>query len=217
MIPINTPVHDLQELQAALDDPDVHMVQIMNSIEIPNGVTLTVRENVVLGGHAEDDAELVVDNYGTIILYGCFEMGLCERNNYGAIIIRKGGIYTGGMCDTRTYGSFIIEEGGYQVVERGHNFVIEDEYYDNEGTVVLGGGGTFRFTDGELFNNGTFVWNLGEYGPGIYLDNGNYYNNGTIYLRDNRELEGGENPTDKEIDDDCIVISMEETGAYNPQ
>ncbi len=216
IIPINTPVYTFDELKAALNEPNVHMVQIMNSIVIPEGETVTINKNVILNGiPLEESSDLTVDNYGTIIVYGSFEMGMCRRNNYGTIIIRKGGCYTGGMCESYTYGNFIIEEGGYQNHERGHSFFIEDGIYQNDGELAFGGGGEFRFRGGELINNGIFMWNLGDYGPFIYLESDNYTNNGKVYLRDNRGRGGFDNPTSREIDDSCVEISMGSINSYN--
>jgi hypothetical protein len=212
---IDEPVYTFDELKAALNKADVHSVRIINSITIPEGETITVNKDVLLRGNPLGVAEdIVVDNYGTIIVYGGFEMGLCTRNNYGTIIIKDGGAYTGGMCNSYTYGTFTIEEGGTQIHERGHSFFIEDGIYTNNGEVVFGGGGDYHFNGGQLINNGIFMWNLGDYGPGIYLDSSNYTNNGKVYLRDHRG-QGMENPSSKDVDDSCVEISMNEIGSYN--
>lgn len=215
VIAINTPVRTFEQLKAALNDPKVHNIQIMSSIQIPEEETITVREKVLLRGVSMEE-DIVFDNYGTIELYGGFEMGLARRNNYGTIIVKNGGAYTGGMCDTYNYGDFIIEEGGYQIMERGHEFQIDSGTYENRGMLIFGGGGDFRFNGGELINNGTILWNLGDYGPGIHLNSGNYVNNGKIYLRDVRGqgLNGGNN---KEIDESCIEIPISEVNSYNAQ
>ena len=218
VISINTPVYTFDELKAALNEPKVHMIQIMRSIEIPEGETVTINKNVILNGVPYEEAsDLVVDNYGTIIIYGGFEMGMCRRNNYGTIIVKKDGCYTGGMCESYTYGNFIIEEGGYQNHERGHSFFIEDGLYRNDGQLTFGGGGEYRFRGGELINNGIFMWNLGDYGPGIYLESDNYTNNGKVYLRDNRGRGGFDNPSNRQVDDSCVEISMDSINSYNAQ
>ena len=125
-----------------------------------------------------------------------------------------GGVYTGGMCDSFNYGIFTIEKGGIQIHERGHLFSIDAGTYTNEGTLAFGGGGEFRFNDGEFINNGTIIWNLGNFGPSIRLNSGNYVNNGKIYLRDNRGQE--ENMSSMTIDDSCKEITMNAINSYNP-
>ena len=140
-------------------------------------------------------------------------MGLCTRNNYGTINVKDGGAYTGGMCDSNTYGTFIIEKGGMQIHERGHSFRIQSGLYRNDGSLVFGGGGDFSFNDGEFINNGMIVWNLGEYGPGIYLNSTNYTNNGKVYLRDNRSKQ--DNLSSYDIDDSCVEIGMDTINSYN--
>ena len=203
-------------MKAALNNSDIHSVRIMNSIVIPEGETITVNKGVLLRGNSlGENSNIIVDNYGSMIIYGGFEMGLCRRNNYGTIIIKDGGAYTGGMCDSYTYGSFIIEKGGMQIHERGHSFMIDSGTYRNDGTLVFGGGGDFHFNDGEFINNGVIVWNLGNYGPGIYLNSSNYTNNGKVYLKDNRGKE--DNMSSYDIDENCIEIAMDTINSYNAQ
>ena len=213
---IDQPVYSFEEMKAALNNSDIHSVRIMNSIVIPEGETITVNKGVLLRGNSlGENSNIIVDNYGSMIIYGGFEMGLCRRNNYGTIIIKDGGAYTGGMCDSYTYGSFIIEKGGMQIHERGHSFMIDSGTYRNDGTLVFGGGGDFHFNDGEFINNGVIVWNLGNYGPGIYLNSSNYTNNGKVYLKDNRGKE--DNMSSYDIDENCIEIAMDTINSYNAQ
>ena len=213
---IDQPVYSYEELKAALNNSDIHSVRIMNSIVIPEGETITVNKGVLLRGNPlGENSNIIVDNYGTMIIYGGFEMGLCRRNNYGTIIIKDGGAYTGGMCDSYTYGSFIIEKGGMHIHERGHSFMIDSGTYRNDGTLVFGGGGDFHFNDGEFINNGVIVWNLGNYGPSIHLNSGNYTNNGKVYLKDNRGKE--DNMSSYDIDENCIEIAMDTINSYNAQ
>ena len=214
--PIDQPVYSYEELKAALNNSDIHSVRIMNSIVIPEGETITVNKGVLLRGNPlGENSNIIVDNYGTMIIYGGFEMGLCRRNNYGTIIIKDGGAYTGGMCDSYTYGSFIIEKGGMHIHERGHSFMIDSGTYRNDGTLVFGGGGDFHFNDGEFINNGVIVWNLGNYGLGIYLNSSNYTNNGKVYLKDNRGKE--DNMSSYDIDENCIEIAMDTINSYSAQ
>ena len=214
VVSIDEPVHTFEELKDALNRSDVHSVRIMNSITIPEGETININKGTVLRGFVGGGGpELIVDNYGTINIYGGFEMGLCTRNNYGTINVKDGGAYTGGMCDSNTYGTFIIEKGGMQIHERGHSFRIQSGLYRNDGSLVFGGGGDFSFNDGEFINNGMIVWNLGEYGPGIYLNSTNYTNNGKVYLRDNRSKQ--DNLSSYDIDDSCVEIGMDTINSYN--
>ena len=83
-----------------------------------------------------------------------------------------------------------------------------------ERTLAFGGGGEFRFNDGEFINNGTIIWNLGNFGPSIRLNSGNYVNNGKIYLRDNRGQE--DNMSSMTIDDSYKEITMNAINSYNP-
>ena len=215
VVSIDEPVYTFEELKNALSRSDIHCVRIMNSITIPEGEILNIGKGTILRGFvAEGRPELIIDNYGTINIYGGFEMGLCTRNNYGSIIVKDGGVYTGGMCDSFNYGIFTIEKGGIQIHERGHLFSIDAGTYTNEGTLVFGGGGEFRFNDGEFINNGTIIWNLGNFGPSIRLNSGNYVNNGKIYLRDNRGQE--DNMSSMTIDDSYKEITMNEINSYNP-
>ena len=196
---INEPVYSFEDLKSALSKEDVHNIKILSSITIPEDETIIVRNGVLLGGSPLGNGEeITVDNYGTLIIEGGFEMGMCRRNNYGTIIVRNGGVYTGGMCDSYTYGSFVIEEDGIQNEERGHVFVIDGGEYVNNGKLVLRGGGEFRFNNGQFINNGDIIWNKGDFGPQIRLDAANYVNNGHIYYRDY----SGEDPTNPSGNDE---------------
>ena len=93
--------------------------------------------------------------------------------------------------------------------------MIDSGTYRNDGTLVFGGGGDFHFNDGEFINNGVIVWNLGNYGPGIYLNSSNYTNNGKVYLKDNRGKE--DNMSSYDIDENCIEIAMDTINSYNAQ
>ena len=183
---VNTPIYTLQDLKDAVKDEDVFNMCIMNNLTIPEGEVIDIPKNKILSGTSlyVANGDLNIYNYGTINLYGSWEMGLCQRYNYGTINIKNGGIYTGGMCDTRTSGRFIIEEGGLQIVERGHSFFIDDGLYQNNGRVVLQGGGEYYFNNGEYINNGLIQYYRGDFGVMINFNNDNYINNGTIQLND---------------------------------
>ncbi len=212
---IDEPAYSFEDLKTLLNRSDIHSVRIMNSIEIPEGETINIKKGVLLrAAPISGTQEITIDNYGTIDIYGGFEVGMCRRNNYGTINIKDGGVYTGGMCDSFTYGIFTIEKGGIQVHERGHVFSIDAGTYTNDGLLVFGGGGEFRFNDGEFINNGTIIWNLGNFGPSIRINSDNYTNNGKVYLKDNRGQE--ENLSSLVIDDSCIEITLDEVGPYNP-
>ncbi|MBR5341901.1 MAG: leucine-rich repeat domain-containing protein [Erysipelotrichaceae bacterium] len=212
---IDVAVYSYEELKNALNNSEVHSARIMADLTIPEGETITINSNVLLrGSPLKDDPEIVVDNYGTIIIYGGFEMGMCRRNNYGTIIVKDGGAYTGGMCDSITYGTFTIEKGGRQILERGQVFNIEDGEYTNNGKLMLRGGGEFHFNNGLFTNNGEIIWNLGDYGPGIFLSNENYINNGHIYYKDDRGTDFNPSAFPEEIGPEYTEIGIEEVNVY---
>lgn len=188
VICVNEPIYTLEDLKRAIKDDDVYSMCIMNNLVIPEGEVIDIPKNKILMGNSlyAPDGELTVDNYGTINLYGSWEMGLCTRNNYGTINIKKGGAYTGGMCDTYTTGNFIIEKGGTLIVERGHSFFINDGKFENNGTITLQGGGEYYFNGGEYINNGEIDYYRYEFGVMIKFNNSNYKNTGKVKLNDKK-------------------------------
>lgn len=180
--PIDVQVSTYEELKAAMNS-DVHAVSLLRSIDIPEGEELVIGKGKIFQGHSlgGEYGNITINNYGTIIVEGSWEMGMVQRNNYGTIIIKDGGVYTGGMCESYNFGDFIIEKGGRQNHERGHQFIIADGLYQNDGCLAFGGGGEFRYEDGRFVNNGIILWNFGEYGPTFFLDGPDAVNNGQIY------------------------------------
>lgn len=178
---LDTPVYGYADLLSALNDPAVTDIRIMNGLTIPVSAQLTVRPEVALTG-AGLDGNFTVNNYGTVHIYGVWEMGLCTRINYGTIVVEPGGLYTGGMCDTITTGTFRIEEGGRQNLERGATFSVSGGRYENNGDVYLQGGYKLWFLGGTVVNNGSLHLVPTEHGDlKIGVDRDKFVNNGKVY------------------------------------
>ena len=142
--------------------------------------SFAVPRDVKLGG-AGFHGEFTVQNYGTVELFGCWEMGLCDRQNHGVIQVMAGGLYTGGMCDTATDGAFVVEPGGRMNLERGSDFRIVGGEFRNQGDIYITDGGTLRLRGGELVNDGSIHWDDSFY-AGIYLDGGVFSGSGQLLL-----------------------------------
>ena len=178
---LDTPVYGYAELKAALEDPAVTDIRIMNGLTIPTSAELVVRSEVALTG-AGTAGSFTVNNYGTVRVYGVWEMGLCERINYGTIIVEPGGLYSGGMCENITTGLFRIKAGGRQNLERGMNFSLSGGRYENEGDVYLRDGYQLRFLGGTVVNHGTLHFFPTENGVfQIGIDRDRFQNDGQVY------------------------------------
>ena len=178
---LDTPVYGYADLKAALEDPAVTDIRIMNGLTIPASAELVVRPEVALTG-AGLEGDFTVSNYGTLRLYGVWEMGLCTRINYGTVVVEPGGLYSGGMCENITTGLFRIEAGGRQNLERGMNFSLSGGRYENEGDVYLRGGYQLRFLGGTVVNHGTLHLFSTEYGVfQIGIDRDRFQNDGQVY------------------------------------
>ena len=178
---LDTPVYGYADLKAALEDPAVTDIRIMNGLTIPASAELVVRPEVALTG-AGLEGDFTVSNYGTLRLYGVWEMGLCTRINYGTVVVEPGGLYSGGMCDDITTGLFRIEAGGRQNLERGMSFSLSGGRYENEGDVYLRGGYQLRFLGGTVVNHGTLHLFSTEYGVfQIGIDRDRFQNDGQVY------------------------------------
>ena len=178
---LDTPVYGYADLKAALEDPAVTDIRIMNGLTIPASAELVVRPEVALTG-AGLEGDFTVSNYGTLRLYGVWEMGLCTRINYGTVVVEPGGLYSGGMCENITTGLFRIEAGGRQNLERGMSFSLSGGRYENEGDVYLRGGYQLRFLGGTVVNHGTLHLFSTEYGVfQIGIDRDRFQNDGQVY------------------------------------
>ena len=178
---LDTPVYGYAELKAALEDPAVTDIRIMNGLTIPASAELVVRSEVALTG-AGTAGSFTVNNYGTVRVYGVWEMGLCERINYGTIIVEPGGLYSGGMCENITTGLFRIKAGGRQNLERGMNFSLSGGRYENEGDVYLRDGYQLRFLGGTVVNHGALHFFPTENGVfQIGIDRDRFQNDGQVY------------------------------------
>lgn len=178
---LDTPVYGYAELKAALEDPAVTDIRIMNGLTIPASAELVIRPEVALTGVGLDET-FTVSNYGTVRVYGVWEMGLCQRINYGTVVVEAGGLYSGGMCDNITTGLFRIEAGGRQNLERGMNFSLSGGRYENEGDVYLRDGYQLRFLGGSVVNRGTLHLFSTEYGVfQIGIDRDRFQNDGQVY------------------------------------
>ena len=180
VVSVHPIVRTYEELTAALADSANHSVYIYESLTIPEGETVVVPRDVKLGG-AGFHGEFTVQNYGTVELFGCWEMGLCDRQNHGVIQVMAGGLYTGGMCDTATDGAFVVEPGGRMNLERGSDFRIVGGEFRNQGDIYITDGGTLRLRGGELVNDGSIHWDDSFY-AGIYLDGGVFSGSGQLLL-----------------------------------
>ncbi len=144
-------VSSWDELKAASEDPHVFELCLTGTtFTIPEGETLVVKRKVSLTSNNVE----TVENYGTIELYGIWEMGMVRKNNRGTVRIGEGGVYSCGMGDSYNYGAFIIEKGGTHELGRGEQFYQESGEYVVEGELVIGNGGQFYYRDGEIRNNG---------------------------------------------------------------
>lgn len=180
---LDTPVYDYSGLAAALADPAITDIRIMNGLLIPASAELTVRPGVALTGVGLDGS-FTVNNYGIIHLQGVWEMGLCDRMNYGTILVEPGGVYTGGMCTTITTGVFRIEPGGRQNLERGAIFSLTGGRYENDGDVYLQGGYELRFLGGLAVNNGALhLFDMDDVDLKIHIARDRFVNNGTVYYK----------------------------------
>ena len=153
----------------------------MNDLIIPASAELVVRPEVALTG-AGLDGDFTVSNYGTVRVYGVWEMGLCTRINYGTIVVEPGGLYAGGMCENITTGLFRIEAGGRQNLERGMSFSLSGGRYENEGDVYLRDGYQLRFLGGTVVNHG--VLHLFSTKDGVFqigIDRDRFQNDGQVY------------------------------------
>lgn len=182
VVMIDRQVSTFEELKEALESDD-RAISIITSMDIPEGEEIVIKKGQMIGGHSlgGEYGDIVINNYGTMIIEGAWEMGLTQRNNYGTIIVKDGGLYTGGMCDSYNFNTFIIEKGGKQIVERGHQFITTGNLYQNDGCLAFGGGGAFRYEEGRFVNNGTILWNIGQYGPSFFISGPDAVNNGSIY------------------------------------
>lgn len=175
------------ELKEALNDDDAKVVTIRNSIYVPEGETVTIGKNVDVCGHGFDGAVegegLVFENNGTIIIEGCFGLGLCTRRNNGSIIVKENGAYSGGMCDSENNGRFTIETGGVLRLERNHTFINNGELL-NEGKVFLKESARIYHNGGRFDNHGEiYFWDI-WYG-GIQMNAGGSLAAGKCYVYEN--------------------------------
>lgn len=184
LVCVDTPVHTYAELAAALGDPTVTDIRIMNGLTIPQSAELTLRpEAALLGAGLSGDFSVI--NYGVVHIYGVWDMGLCHRINYGTIVVEEGGLYTGGMCDTITTGVFRIAPGGRQNLERGATFSLSGGVYENDGDAYLADGYQLKLLGGRVVNNGTLHLYSTDYAAlTIGIERDKFENNGTVYMDD---------------------------------
>lgn len=175
---VDCAANDLAQLEAALTDGSIHRVNMAGQIVIPAGETLTVRENVQLGGV---NGTLV--NYGTLVICGALETGMEDKQNHGTIIIRDGGILSGGMGSLSSDGTVTIEAGGVYYLERGEWFVLQGGVFENGGYIRIQDGGQFRLNGGTLINTGLielYTANAADTGGGFYGDRDAVQGDGTF-------------------------------------
>jgi hypothetical protein len=127
-------------------------------VTIPAGERLTIRKNV----HFTSEQGSVLDNYGTIELRGTWGMGMTQKNNYGSVVVRDGGLYACGMGDSHNYGDFTVDPGGVLEVDLGEQFYLERGTVTVDGTLRIGGGGVVHWNGGAVVNNGVIDFDATE-------------------------------------------------------
>ena len=148
-----------EELKAASEAPWVYDLCFRGEdFRVPKGETLTVRENV----HFGSELGSTLNNYGTVELFGSWETGMTGKNNYGTVIVRDGGLYSGGMGDSHNNGDFTVDAGGTLEIDRGEQFYLEGGTLTVNGTLRIGGGGALLWEGGAIVNNGTIETNAPE-------------------------------------------------------
>jgi len=148
---VDTLVTDTDSFRRALGDPEVHLIRIASGSEIrvSAGETVLVRR----GCHVSGDS-FSFRNDGTVRLYGSWETGMANENNYGTFIVENGGFLSGGMKDVHNYGSFVVEAGGIHELERGNLFIQAEGEYVLRGTLGIWIGGGFDHDGGTVRNDG---------------------------------------------------------------
>ncbi|MBR4768057.1 MAG: hypothetical protein IK088_03675 [Lachnospiraceae bacterium] len=147
-------VTNYEELKAAAEDPDVHLIRLERgaTFEIPEGDTLTIRKDASISGDS-----MTITNRGTIRLFGTWETGMTNENNYGTFVVENGGFASGGMSDRFNHGIYIVEEGGIHELERGNTLNMVAGSYILRGTLGYMVGGSITWTGGTMQNDGLIV------------------------------------------------------------
>lgn len=149
VIYVQAPVYSFEELQKALNDPEVYDVFVMAEITIPQGESLTVHTDVALGG-----VNIVFTNNGTLIVEGSFELGLSEATNNGTMTVAPGGVLSGGMGNISNNGQLTLEEGAFLYLERGQWMTLNGGAFVNRGYIRVQDGGRLQFLGGAFENDG---------------------------------------------------------------
>lgn len=166
------------ELQTAVDNKDVAVIQIASDMDISGellfdceagpavliyikeGVTLTVSgELIALGCSFTND--------GSMAITGTFDRGLGSLANNGTITVKSGGVFESGMTDTCNYGAVAVESGGKLMIERGTQFYNYGNIANN-GYVSVDNGGSLTNDTGKIVNNGAI--DLASYFSGNLAD-----------------------------------------------
>lgn len=178
----DTPVYDFEELSEALSDPSVTEIRIMSSLRIPEGAEITIPAGVAVTDIMRSRYSYI-SNFGTVRVFGVWNAEYFERNNYGTVIVERGGVYTGEACTTYSNGTFRIAEGGRQNLQPGATFYLLGGTYENNGDVHLKNGFRLRYYKGILVNNGSlylYSLDLGNLETEVPIEQ--MYNSGTVYL-----------------------------------
>ncbi|MGE4483688.1 MAG: hypothetical protein AB7C97_01100 [Oscillospiraceae bacterium] len=160
-----TIVSTFAELQAAVADGDVTVIQIGSDMDISGelfidredgpetliyikaGVTLTV-------GGEFSTVGCFVTNDGKIVVNGTFSRGLGGLRNNGSVTVKSGGTLESGMSDTYNRGTITVDNGGSLPIDRGTQFHNYGSIVNNGYISVDNGGSLFNDT-GKIENNGT--------------------------------------------------------------
>jgi hypothetical protein len=185
-----TVVATLAELQAAVENENVTVIQIGSDMDISGelfvdcedgpetlmyikaGITLTVSAEFTTVG-------CYVTNDGAIVISGAFDRGLCSLTNNGTVTVKNGGTFTSGMSDTYNRGTITVDTGGNLPIERGTQFHNYGSILNNGHITVDNGGSLFNNT-GKIANNGTIDLNS-------YFSGDIAAITGTGTINDNRE------------------------------
>ncbi len=173
-------VNTLTVLGGTPDASEEERQSIEAVIAIPAGDTVTIPAGVELAGVGN-----VIDNYGTMIIYGTYESGMTTVNNYGTILVY--GAYVGGMGETHNYGAFTVEPGGLLTLERGQQMILESGSLTNGGTVYIGVGGNVQWKGGTLTNNGTVNVASNELYRTVNIDYAAYNGEGDLNMLSDEE------------------------------
>lgn len=156
-------VSTLAELQAALENKDITVINISADIDIASNFMFESDDKLVIyikEGNtlsiSEEFIELgcIIINEGTMVIKGTFEHGLDNFINNGSVTVKDGGTVSSGMCSAYNHGTLIVEAGGNLLIERGTQFYNHGTITNNS-YISIKDGGSLNNESGSIINNGT--------------------------------------------------------------